>query len=289
MIGSGNRQLVLAGLPYTGKTSFLALFYLALMNGSTQKLQLGSYQDDREYLNEIADRLMRCEEAIHTQVEEHRELSLSIELSTPNATATLRIPDLSGETWEEAVLRRYWSREVDEQVRASEAILIFIHPERIDMGPSIDAVDEALAALSGESQHTQQATSQEANQGTLELKGDPPTQVLLVDLLQLTVEQRGLRPARACVIVSAWDKVSEKLSPDTFISRNLPLLDQYISANRKWLSARTYGVSAQGGDFTKSANKLAKRDPVERAKVIAGGGEKIAIEDPIAWALGLDP
>ena len=103
---SAQRQLLFAGLPYTGKTSFLAIFYLAVAN-SAGRLRLGSYKDDREYLNEIAGRLMRCEKAVHTEMKEHRELSLSLELAESAEPVMLRIPDLSGETWEQAVNERW--------------------------------------------------------------------------------------------------------------------------------------------------------------------------------------
>src|SRR5437763_14610891 len=104
------RQLLMSGLQYMGKTTFLGIFYLALLE-EPKDLRLTSYQDDREYLNEIAGRLMSCTEAVHTEMDEHRELSLSLEIKDSGEPVALKIPDLSGETWEAAVVERYWSQE----------------------------------------------------------------------------------------------------------------------------------------------------------------------------------
>jgi Double-GTPase 1 len=290
MTGRDARQLLMAGFQETGKTSFLALFYTALVNRGTELLELASYQDDREYLNEINRRLLRCEPAVHTEMQEQRELALSLTVRRTGEPASLRIPDLSGETWDHAVLNRAWSRDTEQQVRESEAVLLFLHPDKIDAGPTIGALAEAVSALSGERQEGSGADDPDTEQeAAAAMVGDPPTQVLLTDLLQLVVEQRGPRPARACLLVSAWDRLPQPSIPGDFISTNLPLLSQYISSNQDWLSVRTYGVSAQGGDFedADSRHALVKEDAVERSFVVDGAGQSVTIESPVAWALGL--
>ena len=130
--------------------------------------------------------------------------------------------------------------------------------------------------------------NQDPTKKEVKVTGPPPTQVAAVDMLQLTLEQRARHPARACVIVSAWDRESESgLTPAGYIAENLTLLDQYTSSNSEWLETRVFGVSAQGGDFEAARDELAERDPLDRAFVHRGDGSPGAIGDPIAWALGL--
>src|SRR3954454_15639631 len=91
-----NKELLLVGLQDTGKTSFLALFYLTLIHGEGL-LGLVSFPDDREHLNRISKRLMECQTAVHTQVAEKGSLLLSLEIKKTEQPVGLSIPDLSGD------------------------------------------------------------------------------------------------------------------------------------------------------------------------------------------------
>ena len=55
-------------------------------------------------------------------------------------------------------------------------------------------------------------------------------------------------------VVSAWDLVEkafkvDKLTPERYIKRKLPLLYQYLMCNTEKFSYEIWGASAQGGDF----------------------------------------
>jgi hypothetical protein len=280
MTFSDQRELLLGGLPQTGKTSFLALLYIAITNGKASGLALGHHRDDRTYLNEIAQRLMSCGEAIHTEVDEDRELLLSLEVGVGREQAVLRIPDLSGETWEHVATDREWSTDMDDQVGRGEGIIIFVHSTNIDAHPSIAAVDAAAEALGETAAGPRSGLSADARAVL------PPTQVHIIDALQLICEERSARPSRAAIVISAWDLVDD-VSPDGWLERECPLVIQYAAANANWLQLEIYGISAQGGRFaTKAARaKLAKVDPLDRAQVVRGAGEEANVADPVLWIL----
>jgi hypothetical protein len=279
------RQLLVAGLQGTGKTSFLAIFYLAVDN-EPARLSLGSYKDDRNYLNKIAGHLLRGEETKHTPLPEPEQLSLSLKVVDSGEPVALRIPDLSGETWAHATKERWWTPTIEDHVDNAEAVLVFVHPD-LEAGATIG---EARAAAEAVGVEPQPASDSEPTQseGDFEVGGDSPDQVLVTDLLQLTVEQRGQRPARACIMISAWDTQPDGLTPEAFVAQNMPLLQQYIDSNQNWLTTRVYGVSAQGGDFERDRDQLLEQDAVERAYVRAADGTEVEIEEPVTWALGLD-
>jgi hypothetical protein len=283
-----NKELLLVGLQETGKTSFLALFYLTLIHGEGL-LGLASFQNDREHLNRISKRLMECETAVHTQVAEKGSLLLSLEVKKTEEPVGLSIPDLSGETWEEAVEQRLWTMSVDRQVRQGDAVLLFTSADQFDAGLTKGDADYGVKEFGVEVPASKpQRSNPEAKQ--VRMKGKPPTQVQLVDLLQLTVEQRGTRPSRACIMISAWDTEATGITPREYVTKNLPLLNQYLEANSAWLSVRIFGVSAQGGSFKDpdERKRLAGEDPQDRAFLVADDGEKIPFGTPIEWALGLD-
>ncbi len=51
-------------------------------------------------------------------------------------------------------------------------------------------------------------------------------------------------------MLSAWDKVEDEgHDPETFLTQELPLLDQYLRQGTDGWDFRIYGLSAQGGDY----------------------------------------
>ena len=177
----------------------------------------------------------------------------------------------------------------------SHGLLLFCHSQTIDAGPTKAEVSDLLGSLepdaAGEpavaSQGNPNADEQidvTADQG----QHTPPTQVALVDLLQLLAQQRGPRPAYVSFVISAWDLVAPGMTPDEFLSRNLPLLEQYIRSNAGWLQFRAYGLSAQGGDYGDEVSRraLAAKDVVERAIVLRNDGTRTGVEDIALWGLG---
>lgn len=274
-------EVLLAGLPKAGKTSYLALLYTAIVQERTSDLLLGSYQDDREYLNRVSKRLLECNEAVHTEVAEQGQLSLSMLIGSSRIPARLRIPDLSGETWEQALHDRTWPESLEQAVRQAIGVLLFVHVTEFDAGASIVSVRQAEAAL-GQDEN-------DVGTASIEDESTRPTQVQVVDLLQLLCEQRARRPARVSVILSAWDLTKSSSTPSKWIESNTPLVDQYLSVNRPWLEAAIWGVSAQGGSFRdpKSRAKLLARDAIDRANVVDSAGAKQSVEAPVSWALGI--
>src|SRR5437879_2820169 len=103
-------HILFAGLPETGKTTYLALLYTAISGGYISSLRLGAYTDDREYVNEIAKPLLACEKAKHTKAEDQVEVALSLSVGQEHRSLQLGVPDLSGEIWEHAIYQREWSR-----------------------------------------------------------------------------------------------------------------------------------------------------------------------------------
>jgi hypothetical protein len=301
-------HVVLVGTPHTGKTTFLALFYLALVHEKRTRLRLASWFGEREYLNEIADGLLSCTEANRTPMGDVRKLDLPL-LTPRDDGVRLQIPDLSGELWQEALTYRKWPAGLDQRIDEADSKLVFVHVDEIDSGPSINAVfrlnqilnegqpdsatveaSEGQALAEGSADTGQQgggdASGVNPSGGHGDLAGRPPTQVDLLDLIQLTCEQRGSRPTRLGLVISAWDGAGD---PEAFVRDSLPMLHQYLRANASWLESRIFGVSAQGGPFDDPTRRaeLAGVDPVERA-IVKSGSADADVGDIVEWAIGLD-
>ena len=311
-MNTAERQLLMAGQPGTGKTTFLALLWLAILWGRAPGMELADYQDDRSYLNRIADRLQACDPALHTEVGEDRDLALSLLLGDGREPALLRIPDLSGETWREATLDRQWPARIEQQVSDSRGLLLFLHGRDMDAGATIGEVNELADSLAFDAVEGEADSGGDRGRDEVELpesavpagvetpggtqaagarapkrKHKPPTQVALVDALQLICEQRGPRRWRVALVISAWDLTQNGMTPEQFVAKNLPLLVQYLNANEAWLEVRIFGLSAQGGDFKDPAARaeLEARDTVERAIVHGSDGADLGVHEIAAWTL----
>lgn len=281
-------EVLFAGLPKTGKTTYLALLYLAISGGRATELALGGYSDDREYANRIAKKLLACEEITHTEVAGQGRLRLSLEVGAEHKPALLQIPDLSGETWEDAVYERTWSPSLDNAARAASGTALFVHVTGFEAAPSIADAQAAARALGEDdaSNDTGIANTSAVDEGPR--KRQQPTQVQIVDLLQLLCDERSVRPARTAIVLSAWDLTDQTLTPSEWLATNAPLADQYLKANDSWLRSSVWGVSAQGGSFRDDQKRAAllEQDAIDRARVLNGKGEPCAIETPTLWVIG---
>jgi hypothetical protein len=119
-----------------------------------------------------------------------------------------------------------------------------------------------------------------------------PEQVQLVDLLQfLQLPPFVRRGRRLVVIISAWDVVSPAtLSPADWLSREMPLLDQFLRNNPESFEVRVYGVSAQGGDLKSAAKADLLKLPRPSLRIRCVGPDVSAhdLTAPLVWLSGGD-
>lgn len=275
-------QILLIGLPGSGKTTFLAaLWHLLTERVGPTQLRLNATSEDRTYLNRIAKDWRDCTQVPRTNLQ--AEEVVVLHLTGPRSTTfDLAIPDLSGEAFEQQLTDRRMTVQHDEYVRSAMGVMLFVHPD-VQKGTQLTQVVE-LATMIG---------------GTRENDGAPyavspwtveklPTQVKLVELLQFILE-RAQQRVRVALVISAWDLCASFEEPRDFLLRELPLLRQFLEANDDLLEHAIFGVSAQGGDITQPRSKeelLRLDEAVQRIKVCEGNAVSNDITKPIAWLLG---
>lgn len=276
-------KLLFAGLPHTGKSSFLALLNLAITSSAKVSLSLGHFKDDREYLNGLTNKLLSCEPADRTLVGQSDGLTLSL-LTAAGHEIALSIPDLSGETWRDVLTDRVCADDLIERIESTPGICIFVHALDFSNDPTIADVHRAAAALGEEPEHFTADSHQQWGDGTAW-----SSQVALVDLMQLLSRQFAPEPKRVALVVSAFD-VAAGQSPADWIAENAPLADQFLRSNAETVSVRVFGLSAQGGRFddAQELSELRQRHPLERAYVLDSEGSPVDLDAPIVWALAVD-
>ena len=282
---SNPANLLFIGLPGSGKTTFLAALWHVLSDrSSATTLKLTKLSGDRTYLNQIAKEWRECSQVPRTNLQSEQVVVLHLD-GDGFGSFDLSIPDLAGEAFKQQLTDRRISRHHDAFVQAATGVMLFLHPD-VQKGTQLTVARQLEATLPGGQKGATSAANTGQNAWSPELL---PHQAKLVELLQFLLE-RTQRRLRVAVVVSAWDLV-ESLGkpPNAFISRELPLLQQFLEANDDLLEHAVFGVSAQGGDITDASEKqslLELDDALKRIKVWQDHDTGQDITKPIAWLLG---
>lgn len=282
---SNPANLLFIGLPGSGKTTFLAALWHVLSDkSSATTLKLTKLGGDRTYLNQITKEWRECSQVPRTNLQSEQVVVLHLD-GDGFGSFDLSIPDLAGEAFKQQLTDRRISRRHDAFVQAATGVMLFLHPD-VQKGTQLTMARQLEATLPGGQKGEPSAASAVPNTWAPEAL---PHQVKLVELLQFLLERTPRKP-RVAVVVSAWDLV-ESLGrpPQAFISRELPLLQQFLEANDDLLEHAVFGVSAQGGDITVASEKqslLELDDALKRIRVRQDQDTGQDITKPIAWLLG---
>ncbi len=272
-------QCLMAGLPGTGKTTFLAaLWHVAKSHEVPGSMHLERREGDQEYLNAIANAWAKSEELERTPGE--GEMSVAILLRDPENDGIVRlaIPDMSGELFKTQWETRRCTTDFANLMNSVGGCLLFLHPEKM-----IDTQWIADANAIFEEWSEEEEEDKEKELSTDWETSTAPTQVQMVELLQFMAELTESQ-MRLAVIVSAWDRVKEEIAPAEWVKKRMPLLWQYISANPDLYSVNYMGVSAQGGQ--RSDEKLLDYETAShRIRVHAVGSKEHDITHPVRWLM----
>jgi GTPase SAR1 family protein len=276
-----DEKIFFCGLPSSGKTTFMAALGYLLENNEVEKeFELTGLPTERRFFNELADRWLRCEPMLRTEVSSSDKIRMNIKKK--DLHISIEMPDFSGETWE-----RLWSEhEIDNvliaELEKSPSIVIFIQSDHVHAPMSLTDESEMISRkepiLSNESAVPWEPTKH------------VPTQAVLVDLLRKISSfiTRAHKDTKLVIVLSAWDTVGSDITPELFIEREMPLLHQYLNCRFDFNHFSIFGVSAQGGDLEDSeiTEKLLYKDnPSMRVKVVNDGIENSDLTRILSWLI----
>ena len=168
------------GAPNAGKSTFLG----ALWNSVNQKeihteLTLKKMVGDSQYLYRLEQKWLEVERLERTVIGQEKE-KLSVLLTNGVDDLEVEFPDLSGETFQNIYESREISFELWDKISKADAILYFINVEDIH---SPEFISEISPELRQEGVKLKERNPCE----------DDPTQVQIIDLLQMVLEIRKRR------------------------------------------------------------------------------------------------
>jgi hypothetical protein len=284
----------LIGLPGAGKTTYLAaLWHVVSSSEITGSMQLVRMHGDQAHLNHISQLWADTQELLRTTVAAEQYTSMILTDPMKGDSTEIVFPDLSGESFRSQWTDRQISAEQAELLQQAAGGLFLVHPETISEPHLITNIAPIVEGLrpSPDSVGAPPSSRGEADTGCLTTPEwdpeDAPTQTQLVDLLQFVASLNTKRPIRIAVIISAWDLVKERESPEKWLRKRLPLLWQYLASNTESFAAAFYGVSAQGGSLAEAGELQKKQHPSDRIRVVENDlSESHDITLPVKWVMG---
>lgn len=287
-------RLLVSGLPAAGKTTFLAaLWQVFETDGFPSVLEFDSYVGDQRYIIEINRAWASCEKLERTRLETPG--IVRVKLRSTDALIELEVPDLSGEVFREHWVERHWKPDFDQQVKAADGIVLMVstlNKETMLLSELSAATPDPLR--DADPRPDPESKSEDEESDNQKRSWDPretDAQVQLVEHLQFVALRRSQQPVPVAVVLCAWDQVrvvDPEITPGSWLSDRLPLLDQYLEAHRNQFPSTAFGISAQGGELDEKDRLLAMA-PVERLYVTDGETSGHDITLPLAWVLDAIP
>jgi hypothetical protein len=209
---------------------------------------------------------------------------MKLEDSESKDVVQVWFPDLSGETFRVQLRSRQWTDEYCELAKEAKGIILFIHPNIVVPPTRIDEVEPIVRDIRSQEEVAEDSEVEGQNLWDIDKMS---VQAKLVELLQFHVNSpycENIR--RIAVVISAWDLVMNYTeSPEKWLEKALPFLDQFLKANRERFAFRIYGVSAQGADLKNACLLLAEINPEERIIIV---GDECILHDitvPVKWLM----
>lgn len=266
------KKVFMIGMPSSGKTTYLASLCRLLLYGEQKTEWRLDIKDVPEGFDEIRKFIKNLNSyKIVGRTQEIYDIGLNL-YNQNQEWMQFVVPDSSGEIFRDLVYDRRIASNIMNQIVESDMLLFFINvntmilEDRIKLGEKsaikqlneeqgdkvIQSAEDKVEEYAGDKEN-EQIESKEQVKNKEEEQKKYNNQSALVELLQdiiyLVPHSLNIR-----FVISAWDLVEkefkqDKVTPEEYIKRKLPLLYQYLVFNSKLVDYDIWGVSAQGGDF----------------------------------------
>lgn len=246
---STENNYVLIGLPHSGKSTFIAaLWHIFESEDLEDSLIIKGLPEDSEYLNKLRDTWLSYKDFERTKVENKHHITLTVTRQSDDVISELRFPDVSGEMYMIQFENRKLDFEYLKMIQTASGIILFINPDDVIEPQLISNVNTCIGNPES-SKNVDEVKNWEFN--------DAPTQVILIDLLQMILENI-VKPIKVAVVVSAWDVIInvQNSNPSNWVESSLPLLFQFLKANDSQLKHTFFGISAQGGNYSEQTSEF---------------------------------
>lgn len=297
-------RILVAGLPSTGKTTYIAALWNYVKSTAADKsLTLDTLAgSEHEYLNSIGNDWLEYKDPSRSlQNKDFEKVIMQLKKTANGEPVKIEIPDMAGEKFRDHFDQREWTVEFDNLLNDLSGMILFVNPSDCNNRPKfisdakeleriLDNMEELVSdelSQKNTNEVPHAAIQQEPSVNNWDIKF-VPNQVKLVELLQLLNFHKLINAqVKISLIISAWDQVqgADNILPEDWLAKNLPLLHQYILCNTDKFNVKYFGISAQGCDYNDepALNAILHKNAAERIIVKEGTQELKDIAKPVIW------
>lgn len=262
---------LLAGLPDTGKSTYIGGLWYNLQNQSTKMVMKASRElvDDTQRLESLSEKWLEGVRVDRTTEDKSSSVELRIEQKDNGNVLTINIPDFSGETFRQ-IIEMTSSKDLDDWCEAADTL--FYMANKLTPGHFEDDTNIGIA--------------EDEKEGNEEV---PPfnTQIMSASAQNIMVLKYlfGRKNFKKVIFaISCWDKMTENgtqhENPDTWLKKQSPALYNFLKHHQS--NSIIIGISAQGLDY----NEVKDIDFITN-KTISGERAFVEIGDEIKYDLSL--
>ena len=270
MAEENNSTILLIGGPDTGKTHFGGQLYGRLETHSSF-YKIISPPEDLTIFKEVLDNLNEGRATGHTPTATNKLLELKIEDNNGRKSA-FSFPDYGGEQIQTIVNSRKIDKVWKEQITRSDAWMLFIRPDKIELLEDITNRDLPEQSVLDKRQSGEQPMILSATAFFVEL-----IQILLYTK-KATTKQKLTNPS-ITVVLSCWDLIEMQVKgtlPKDVLKERLPALYSFIDATWEEDTFKVFGLSSTGKtlSLTEPDTDFVKKGPENFGYFINHLGEK---------------
>lgn len=268
---SQTKKCLVVGLQDTGKSSYLAAFWVIERNGTSgHLLTFNKRPDNTQYLDSIGNNWLE-QESVNRSSNIQMELMFSLKHRASGSIIELAIPDFKGERYK-LILQNEEPAEIEKWLKECDRILFFLPTQN--------------EKKFNEEYGVEPKGSERKASPTFSVDEIEPW-IQNVELLKYIHEKKGDIKIAFCI--SKWDlMMSKNMTVKKWIEKGHLFFNTYVEHH--FSKVKYFGVSAQGLDYDQRGGLTEDEvseltDKGERAYISSGTDRDYDITKPLAWLL----
>lgn len=267
---------LIAGLPQTGKTTYIVAFYSIEKNGdSGHKLVFNELPNDTSFLDRQKNNWQQFQIVERTSTE-IRNLQFCLKSTESGEIVELCLPDIKGEIFQN-VIHGNMPEEIEELLRNADTLMLFVKNEK-----------EMALEDQNEDEEEPEEQDKEQNIATIPINLDIENisgWIKNIVVLKYISEKVG-RHLPIAICISAWDKIEHgNDSAEEWMKREHPLFYNHVT--ELYENYKFYGVSAQGMEYgiDNNTDEIEQRMEKKQRAFIYDAKKSYDITEPIYFLL----
>lgn len=262
---------LLAGLPDTGKSTYIGGLWYNLQNQSEKMAMKASRElvNDTKRLESLSDKWLYGIKVDRTTEDQSSSVEFRIEQKDNGNVLTINIPDFSGETFRQ-IIEMTDSKELDNW--CAEAETLFYMANKLVPGHFEDDAEISVIA------EDEEENNDEVPPFSSQKMSDSAQNIMVLKYL---FERKCFK--KVIFAISCWDIVTESgkhpENPDSWLKKQSPALYNFLK--NYYPNSIIVGISAQGFDYEEVG------DNIITDKTMSGERAFVEIGDEIKYDLSL--